>query len=555
MKNKLTYNLFLIAIVLIFFGCSEDEPTQPDEDPDTEIVITTENFSAIVDENEENETSLGTVSASVNEGTLEFSIKSQTPDNAVSIDSSTGELFIADNTAFDYETNTSISGIIEAKVDSQTEDFTFIITINDIQDSTITISSNNSFDIEENPEQGANIATILATTDGTEPLIYSLETVSIDNAISIDANTGVLSVIDSSVFDFETLTEITATVKVTLENTTVSKTQDIIITILDVDEPLMVGTFAGSTAGYLDGDLSVATFDKPTGLAIDNDGNIYVTEYGNHTIRKITPAGIVSTLVGGFNGFADGTGTNARLFRPSDIIMGVDGYLYVADKYNNRIRKVSLSGEVTTLAGSTSGFADGMGTNAKFDKPSGLTTDTAGNIYVADMDNERIRRITPAGVVTTLAGGTEGYDDGIGAEAQFRGPTGIVLINNNILMVTDEFGRTIRRVTLNGVVSVFAGNGVSGSSDGNGTSSTFGVPNGIALDNEGNLLVSDRSEDNIRQISTSAEVTTIAGTRTAGNNDGIATEATFYEPAGMVVDVDGTIYVADYGNNRIRVLK
>jgi sugar lactone lactonase YvrE len=555
MKKNLTYNLLLLAFVLVFFGCSSDDSTEPEDEPDTEIVITTENFTASVNENEDNDTSLGTVSATVNEGTIEFIIKSQTPDNAVSIDSSTGELFIADNTAFDYETNTSITGVIEAKVDTESEEFNFTITINDIQDSTVTITSNNSFEVDENVEVGTTIGTIVATTDGTEALIYSIESVSVDNAITIDSNLGVINVFDSSVFDFESLTEITATVKVSLENTTISTTQDIIITILDVEEALTASTFAGSTAGSTDGDLSIATFDKPTGLAMDSDGNIYVTEYGNHTIRKITPAGTVSTLVGGFNGYADGTGTDARLFRPGDIIMGIDGYLYVADTWNNRIRKVSVNGEVTTLAGSTAGFADGTGTEAKFDKPSGLTTDAAGNIYVADMDNERIRKITPSGVVTTIAGGTEGYNDGTGSDAQFKGPTGIVLNNSNELMVTDEFGRTIRKVTLNGVVTVFAGNGISGSSDGVGTNSSFGVPNGITLDNDGNLIVSDRSEDNIRQISTSAEVTTIAGTRTTGNDDGIASDATFNEPAGMVVALDGTIYIADYGNNSIRALK
>nr|WP_227805415.1 hypothetical protein [Algibacter lectus] len=299
----------------------------------------------------------------------------------------------------------------------------------------------------------------------------------------------------------------------------------------------------------------MATFNRPTGMATDAAGNIYVTEYGNHTVRKITPAGLVSTLVGGFNGFADGTGTDAKLFRPTDIIMGVDGFLYVADSWNNRIRKVSLAGVVTTFAGGSSGFVDGMGTAAKFNKPSGLTTDADGNIYVADLENQSIRKITTAGVVSTLAGGTEGYNNGTGSSAQFKDPRAIVLSNNNELMVTDQFGRTVRKVTLAGVVTVFAGNGVSGSSDGVGTSSSFGVPNGITIDNDGNLLVSDRSEHNIRKITPNAEVTTIAGTRSSGSNDGVASQATFYNPAGMLVTADGTIYIADYDNHRIRVLK
>ncbi|MDO7136326.1 hypothetical protein [Algibacter lectus] len=555
MKKHLISNLLLVSIVFVLFGCTKDETEKEEETPDTEIVITVEDFATAIDENEENETSLGTVTASANEGDITFSIKSQTVDGAVSINPTTGELLIADNTAFDYEANTEITGVIEAKVDTETEDINFTITINDVLDSSLVITSDSAFTIEENAASGTVIAVVTATTDSNEALVFSMESVSIDGAIEIDPSTGEIRVLDSSLLDFETLPEIITTIVVTLENTDIIFAQEITIGLIDVIEALTASTFAGSTEGYVDGDISIATFNRPTGMATDAAGNIYVTEYGNHTVRKITPAGLVSTLVGGVNGFADGTGTDAKLFRPTDIIMGVDGFLYVADSSNNRIRKVSLAGVVTTFAGGSSGFVDGMGTAAKFNKPSGLTTDADGNIYVADLENQSIRKITTAGVVSTLAGGTEGYNNGTGSSAQFKDPRAIVLSNNNELMVTDQFGRTVRKVTLAGVVTVFAGNGVSGSSDGVGTSSSFGVPNGITIDNDGNLLVSDRSEHNIRKISPNAEVTTIAGTRSSGSDDGVASQATFYNPAGMLVTTDGTIYIADYDNHRIRVLK
>ncbi|MRH99484.1 hypothetical protein GH721_02965 [Kriegella sp. EG-1] len=580
MKNSpINFLLTLFVSSFIVLGCSNDDEqptTNPEEEQQEEleeeeeeeeeqeqeestIEITVEDFSGVIDENEESATSLGTVTATTNEGNLAFSITSQIPEDAVAINSETGELTIANANAFDYETNTSITGVIKAMVGTTSETLDFTITINDVQDAELEITSSNTFSVEENSANGTIIGTITAITDSSLEVSYTLETVSLSEAITIDASTGVITVVNADKIDFETVQNITATVKVTLGD--LNDTQDITISIIDIVEPISVTTFAGSTEGYVDGDISVATFDRPTGMAMDNQGNIYVTEYGNHTVRKITPEGMVSTLAGGFNGYQDGTGTAARLFRPSDIIMGNDGYLYVADTWNNRIRKISLSGEVTTVAGSTGGYAEGTGTNAKFDKPSGLSMDSNGNIYVADLENQRIRKIDPNGLVSTLAGGTNGYDDGTGSAAQFKDPTGIAITSNNELLVTDYYGRTVRKVTLNGVVTTWAGSGISGSFDRTRLNSSFGTPNGIAIDIQGDVLVSCATHDNIRKISITAdEVTTVAGMSNtsagqSGDIDGIASEARFYEPAGMLVAPDGTIYVADYENHKIRVIK
>lgn len=206
-------------------------------------------FATAIDENEENETSLGTVTASANEGDITFSIKSQTPDGAVSINPTTGELLIADNTAFDYEANTEITGVIEAKVDTETEDINFTITINDVLDSSLVITSDSAFTIEENAASGTVIAVVTATTDSNEALVFSMESVTVDGAIEIDSSTGEIRVVDSSLLDFETLPEIITTIVVTLENTDIIFAQEITIGLIDVIEALTASTFAGSTEG------------------------------------------------------------------------------------------------------------------------------------------------------------------------------------------------------------------------------------------------------------------------------------------------------------------
>jgi sugar lactone lactonase YvrE len=176
---------------------------------------------------------------------------------------------------------------------------------------------------------------------------------------------------------------------------------------------------------------------------------VYVADYDNHRIRKITSAGVVTTLAGSGTGtFADGTGTSASFRNPYGVAVDSSGNVYVADQLNQRIRKITSAGVVTTLAGNgTAAFADGTGTSARFNSPQGVAVDSAGNVYVADYNNQRIRKITSAGVVTTLAGQTTpGSTDGTGTNARFNGPTGIAVTSGGILYVVDSDNNRIRKI-------------------------------------------------------------------------------------------------------------
>ena len=187
-----------------------------------------------------------------------------------------------------------------------------------------------------------------------------------------------------------------------------------------------VSTLAGSSAGSAgsaDGTGALAQFNLPYGTAVDASGNVYVADYNNNRIRKVTRLGVVTTLAGFTGGYLDSTGTGAQFNNPAGVAVDASGNVYVADMSNHRIRKVTAGGVVTTLAGSgAAAFGDGTGTAAKFSYPTGVAVDASGNVYVADMSNQRIRKVTALGVVTTFAGSSYGYLDGTGTEAQFKGP-------------------------------------------------------------------------------------------------------------------------------------
>jgi sugar lactone lactonase YvrE len=318
---------------------------------------------------------------------------------------------------------------------------------------------------------------------------------------------------------------------------------------------IQVSTLAGSSIGYADGTGTAARFSVPYGVATDANGNVYVADQNNHRIRKITPAGVVTTLAGsGSAGFADGTGTTASFNYPSGVATDANGNVFVADLENHRIRKITPAGVVTTLAGSgIIGNTNATGTAASFNYPNGIATDATGNIYVADEGNHRIRKITSSGVVTSLAGnGISGFTDGPGESAQFHNPNGVATDAIGNVYVADYVNHRIRKITSGGVVSTLAGNGTDGFANGIGTSASFNYPTGVATDAVGNVYVADYLNHRIRKITPAGVVTTYAGSGISGNNNGAGTTATFSGPTGVAIDGSGNFYVVDRFNYRIR---
>jgi sugar lactone lactonase YvrE len=316
-------------------------------------------------------------------------------------------------------------------------------------------------------------------------------------------------------------------------------------------------------AGSTDGIGAAARFSLPQGVATDSAGNVYVADGGDCTIRKITPAGAVTTLAGmaGVAGSTDGIGASAHFNGPRSVATDSAGNIYVADTGNDTIRKITPDGVVTTVAGTAGMKAsiDGIGAAARFNGPYGVGVDGSGNVYVAEPDI--IRKITPASVVTTLAGtaGAAGSTDGIGAAASLFAPQG--LATDSVGNVYVASGLTIRKITPAGVVSTFAGGKfgcadgmVYCSTDGMGAGASFGGPVGVAADSVGNIYVADTfslgdnfgSSGTIRKITPAGVVSTFAGTAgTTGSTDGTGAAARFNNPTGLATDSAGNIYVAD----------
>ncbi|KAI8904137.1 hypothetical protein EDD86DRAFT_92630 [Gorgonomyces haynaldii] len=324
----------------------------------------------------------------------------------------------------------------------------------------------------------------------------------------------------------------------------------------------MVSTFAGSgTAAELDGIGTAARFNGPNKITSNSSGYLYVTDYGGSNIRMISPSGVVTTLAGNSSsGYVNGIGNLAKFSYPYGICLDSVGNVYVTEIGNHAIRKITPNGTVSTFAGAypaSSGLVNGVGTSAKFSGPADCVFDSQDNMYVADRSNHAVRKITPDGTVTTLAGNGStgsGYVDATGTSAKFNTPYGITISPSGDLYLADTSNNRLRKVTLAGVVTTVAGNGNFASVNGNATTASFYAPRGIVYGPDGNLYVAEFSGHNIRKVTLSGDVTTVAGLSSSSYVEGDETVAKFFSPIGLTVNSTGALFIADYNNNRIRVI-
>lgn len=311
-------------------------------------------------------------------------------------------------------------------------------------------------------------------------------------------------------------------------------------------QQITVSTFAGDGGGaFRDGARSTSQFYNPGGVLVDGAGAVYIGDTNNARVRKIT-GDTVSTVAGSaMSGYA-----------PRGMVFDTAGNLYFADSSADVIRKMTTAGSVTIFAGTgTSGFANGAATSAQFNDPYDLTLDSSGNMYVADYGNGLIRKITPAGTVSTHVGAYPhfgGYVGGDLSTARLRNPIGISTDSNGNMYVADSQLNRIIKIATDGTVSSFAGTGVAGFADGPGASSQFNYPAGIAVDTSGNVYVAEYSGNRVRKITSSGSVSTVAGTGVAGFADGPGASAQFNNPIALDVDSSGNLYVADFWGHRIR---
>jgi sugar lactone lactonase YvrE len=364
---------------------------------------------------------------------------------------------------------------------------------------------------------------------------------------------------------FTATNTMTATFTLTKTNTatpTVTFTQTPTATYTPLTN--VVSTLAGSgSAGSTNGTGAAASFNNPEGIVYSMAGGVlYVADTGNNLIRGVSTSGVVWTVAGsGASGKTNALGTSASFNSPAGIVCDSTGQIFIADTSNHLIRKIDLSGNVTTFAGSgVENNVDGTGTAACFDKPYGLAIDSSNNLYVGQLGylsgytdyDVNLRKITPAGVVTTIAGtGAAGDTNGPALSATFDFPYGLAIDSSGKLFEAD-FWPGLIRVLSGGNVSTVAGTGTLGDIDGPDANAELNGPLGIAVDSSDNVYVADGWNNKVRVVLASGVVATVAGTGAAGSANGPGSTATFYDPSAVTLDGSGDIYVLDRGNNLVR---
>ncbi len=315
----------------------------------------------------------------------------------------------------------------------------------------------------------------------------------------------------------------------------------------------LVTTIAGSgSPGIEDGPALSASFSDPFGIAVDKRGNVIVADGGqSNRIRRVTVDGKVETIAGSSEGFSNGNALQAQFNTPSGIAIDRAGNIIIADTSNNRIRKLSTDGtKVSTIAGSgVAGFKDGRAGEAQFDGPIGVAVDQTGNLFIADAYNDSIRKITTEGVVTTVAGtGSPGYGDGQATNAAFDTPCGVAVDKDGNVFVADTGNSAIRKISVQGEVTTIAGRADAGPQ---GTEVRLNRPVGVCVTQDGFLFISDEGGSKIVRIAPEGEIRTYAGS-VAGYVDSAGGSARFNGPSSIAVDRQGVLYVADSQNYLIR---
>ena len=526
-----------------------------DVNENTMPVIEAQTFT--VAENITDDMTIGNITATDAEGDdLTFSI--MTNDNDLFEITPGGELTLATGQNLDFETATSHTITIQVSDGMLTATADIRINVSDIEENTPPAIEDQTFEVTEDISDVTIIGTIAATDAESNNVTFRITTN--DNGLFELVSDGRLSLADGQSLDFETATSHTIVVEASDGN--LQSEANITINVTDVDEtPItaIVTNVAGTgDFGFMDGQGANAAFAGITGIDIAGNGQLLVADRGNNRIRRVTSDGIVTTEAGtGSAGRANGPSGEATFDDPTGVAVDGQGNIYIADLQNQMIRKIASDGEVTIVAGTgVVGSDDGDVSVATFSSPWDIVIDADGNLLVSDGGNHSIRKINlTTNQVTTVAGrGIAGFEDGPGDMARFNNPRGLALDASGNLYVADLSNDRIRRVDPAGNVTTFVGSGVNGLADGMGFEVRFSRPSGIDFDSRGNLFIADRDNEAIRVATPTGRVFTIAGTGVFGANNGNGDVATFGTPHDLAVDDNGDVFVVEANNNLVRKL-